>query len=136
MQPIYAIILYGCLMVGVYLVVDAIAGFLRRAGGADDEAVVRRLSTQAGVRIQSGAHVNVIRPKGGLSEAWQEYIPFYPRFLRLLDTSGTGMTIQRGLGIMAGISLVAFVLLAFIIPLRFFPLSIPFAPVIGIGSVI
>src|SRR5882672_6389052 len=97
MQPIYAIILYGCLMVGVYLVVDAIAGFLRRAGGADDEAVERRLSTQAGVRIQSGAHVNVIRPKGGLSEAWQEYIPFY---------------------------------------LRFLPLSIPFAPVIGIGSVI
>jgi len=135
MPPIYAIILYGCLMVGVYLVVDAAAGFLRRARGADDEAVERRLTTQTVVRVQSGAHVNVLRAKG-LNEAWREYVPFYPRFLWLLDTSGTGMTIQRALGVMAGISLVAFVLLAFAVPLRFFALSIPFAPVIGIGAVI
>ncbi len=134
MQPIYAIILYGCLMVGVYLVVDAIAGFLRRAGG--DKAVERRLATPTLVRVQSGAHVNVLRAKGGLSAAWQEFVPFYPRFLLLLDTSGTGMTIQRALGIMAAVSLVAFVFLAFVVPLRYFALSIPFAPVIGIGAVL
>src|SRR5260221_2168556 len=126
MPPVYAIILYGCLTVGVYLVVDAVAGFLRRAGGADDEAVERRLATTTLVRAQSGANVNVIRAHGG-NEAWREYVPFYPRFLSLLDTSGTGMTIQRAIGMMATISLIAFVLLAFAVPLRFFALSIPFA---------
>src|SRR5262245_18977916 len=135
MQPIFAFLIYGCVAIGAYLVVDAIAGFIRTARGADDEAVERRLQAQSVVRVQGGEHINVFRAKTGV-EAWREYIPFYPRFLNLLDTSGTGMTLQRAVALMAAFSLIALVLLAFAVPLWFFALAIPFAPVIAVSVVL
>jgi len=63
MPPIYAIILYGCLMVGS-ISSSTPPRVSPPARGADDEAVERRLTTQTVVRVQSGAHVNVLRAKG------------------------------------------------------------------------
>ena len=137
MPPIFLIAIYICAAVGVFLVVDALAGFLRAARGADDDAVERRLSNQALLRAQPGSTetYNVLRPRTG-GEPWSEYVPFYPRFLRLLDTSGTGVSPQRAIGIMAIVAFVMFILLALLLPLRFFPLAFPVAPVIGIGLVL
>ncbi len=136
MPSIALIAIYICAAVGVFLVVDALAGLLRAAGGADDDAVDRRLANQALLRAQPGsAAYSAVRAQvdGG---AWAEYVPFYPRFLRLLDTSGTGLTPQRTIGIMAVVAFLAFIVLSFLLPLRYFPLAFPIAPVIGIVTVL
>jgi tight adherence protein B len=116
--------------------VDALAGLLRAARGADDEIVERRLTNEALLRAQPGsATYSVVRAQVG-GGAWAEYVPFYPRFLRLIDTSGTGLSAQRALGIMAIIALVAFFVLALMLPLRFSPIAFPIAPVVGVASVL
>jgi tight adherence protein B len=137
MPPIFLIAIYVCVAVGVFLVVDALAGFLRVARGADDDTVERRLTNQALLRAQPGSTeaYSILRPRTG-SEPWSDYVPFYPRFLRLLDTSGTGISPQRAFGIMAIVAFIAFILLALLLPLRFFPLAFPIAPFIGIGLVL
>ena len=136
MPSIVLIAIYICAAVGVFLVVDALAGLLRAARGADDEAVERRLTNQALLRAQPGsAAYSVLRAQvsGGI---WAEYVPFYPRFLRLLDTSATGLSPQIALGIMAIVAFIAFVILALILPLRFFPIAFPIAPVVGVIGVL
>jgi tight adherence protein B len=137
MPPFFLLAIYACVAVGVFLVVDALAGFLRAARGADDDAVERRLSNQALLHAQPGSSeaYNVLRQRTG-AEPWREYVPFYPRFLRLLDRSGTGLSPQRAIGIMAVVAFVCFILLALMLPLRFFPLAFPVAPVMGIGLVL
>ena len=70
------------------------------------------------------------------TEPWSEYVPFYPRFLYLVETSGTGLSPQRVIGIMAIVAFVAFILLALLLPLRFFPVAFPLAPVIGVSLVL
>src|SRR6185503_774271 len=134
MQQLLIILLYGCGAIGAYLLVDAAAGFIRTARGADDEAVERRLQGHSVVRVQGGATVNLFRATR--SEAWREYVPFYPRFLDLLDTSGTGMTMQRALGLMAAFSMIMLVIFAFAVPLQYFAVSVPFAPALGIWLVL
>src|SRR5262245_61426617 len=137
MPPIFLLAIYVCVAVGVFLVVDAVAGLVRAARGADDEAVVRRLASPTLLRGQPGTSetYTILRPRTG-DEAWREYVPFYPRFLRLLDTSGTGLTFQRATGIMAVLSFVVFILLALLLPLSFFPLAFLFGPAIGVAGVI
>ena len=136
MPPIVALIIYLFIAVGAYLIVDALAGLLRVARGEDDEAVERRLQRQAlRLRGESGEIYSVLRPRTGM-DVWREYVPFYPRFLRLLETSGTGSSVQRALALMAIIAFVAFVLSALLLPLAFVVLSFFIAPVIGIGSVL
>jgi len=129
MPPIVVLAIYLFIAIGAYLVVDAVAGFLRALGGADDDVVERRLSGPT-VRTYS-----LLRPQAGAG-TWQEYVPFYPRFLRLLDTSGTGMTFQRAVSVMAIMAFAAFLLSAVLLPLQFFLLSFIIAPVIGVGAVL
>jgi tight adherence protein B len=133
MPPIAVVAIYIFVAVGAYLVVDAIVGLLRVAGGADDEAVERRLSAQVR-RGQIGSY-DLLRPTRG-AEAWREYVPFYPRFLRLLDTSGVGMTVQRAILVMGIISFVALALSAVLLPLQYAILSFLIAPVTGVSTVI
>ena len=136
MPPIVLIAIYICAAVGVFLVVDALAGLLRVARGADEDVVERRLTNEALLRAQPGsATYNVVRTQAG-SGAWAEYVPFYPRFLRLIDNSGTDLSVQRAIGLMAVIAFLAFVVLALLLPLRFFPIALPVAPVIGVGAVL
>ena len=134
MPPILILAICICVGAGVFLVVDAITGFVRAARGADDEAVERRLSSPA-LRAAPAGSYNVLLRRTGI-EPWHEYIPFYPRFLRLLDTSGTGLSTQRVFTIMGVIALFVFFLLALILPLRFFPLALPLAPVMGISTML
>jgi tight adherence protein B len=135
MPSIVAVIIYLFIAVGAYLIVDALAGLLRVARGEDDEVVERRLQRQSlRIRGESGEIYSVIRSHG--MDAWREYVPFYPRFLRLLETSGSGISLQRALALMAIIAFVAFVLSALLLPLAFVPLSFIIAPAIGIGSVL
>ena len=136
MPPILVFIIYVFIAVGAYLIVDALAGLLRVARGEDDEVVERRLQRQSlRLRDGSGEIYSILRTHTGV-DAWREYVPFYPRFARLLDTSGTGITPQRALALMAIIAFVAFLISALLLPLIIVPLSFVIAPVIGIGSVI
>jgi tight adherence protein B len=136
MPPIIALLIYLFIAVGAYLIVDALAGLLRVWRGEDDEVVERRLQRQSlRLRGESGEIYSVLRPRVGM-DAWREYVPFYPRFLRLLETSGAGISLQRALSLMAIIAFVAFVLSALLLPLAFVPLSFIIAPLIGIGSVL
>jgi tight adherence protein B len=135
MPPIVAIIIYVCVGIAVYLAVDAIVGFIRAARGADDAAVQRRLSNPVTLRAADGTkQYDILRSQG--ADAWRAYVPFFPRFLRLLDTSGTEMTVQRALLFMAIISFVLLIGLSIVVPLRFFTLTIPLAPAGGITCVI
>src|SRR5262245_4953807 len=136
MPPIVAFIVYLCLFIGVYLVVDAVVGFIRVAGGEDDAAIERRLANPSARRLHGGdVQYDILRSRGDTGP-WQEYIPFYPRFLRLLETSGTGLTFQRAVGFMAAVTLVVFVPIVLLLPLRFAILAFLIAPVIGVSSVI
>jgi tight adherence protein B len=136
MPPIVVLAVYLFIAVGAYLLVDALVGFLRAFGGADDQAVERRLSGQAlRVHTGTGTPYDLLRPRTGL-EAWQDYIPFYTRFVRLLDTSGTGMSLQRAISVMAIIGFAGFAVSAVLLPLRLFPLSFAVSPVIGISAML
>jgi len=136
MPPIVALTIYIFIAVGAYLIVDALVGLIRVARGEDDEVIEKRVQRQSlRLRGESGESYSVIRSRTGM-EAWHEYVPFYPRFLRLLETSGAGITLQRSLALMAIIAFVAFVLSVLLLPLAFVPLSFIIAPVIGIGSVL
>ena len=136
MPPILALIIYAFIAIGAYLIVDALAGFVRVARGQDDEVVERRLQRPSlRVADATGETYSVVRERAG-TEPWGEYVPFYPRFRRLLDTSGTGFHLQKALALMAVIAFFAFVLSALLLPLAFVPLSFFIAPVIGIGSVL
>jgi tight adherence protein B len=136
MQQIVVTIICLCVGVGVYLVINAIGGFIRVAQGADEDVVDRRLSNPATLRVHGGgAHYDILRESAG-AEAWQEYIPFYPRLLRLLQTSGTGLTIQRAVAYMAIVAFATFIPLLLLLPIRFSPLTILVAPIIGVVSVI
>jgi len=136
MPPIVVLTIYILIAVGAYLIVDALVGLWRAARGEDDETVQRRLARQhLRVKLGSSETYSVLRESTG-SEAWREYVPFYPRFLRLLETSGSGMTIQNAVATMAIIAFVAFILSALFLPLRYSPLSFVVAPVIGIGAVL
>ena len=134
-MQLFVVVIYLCIGVGVYLIVDAIVGLIRVARGADDAAVERRLATRPALFSEGAVHYDILRPLQG-TQAWQEYVPFYPRFLRLLQTSGTGLTSQRAIGFMAIIAFFVFIALALILPLRFFPLAVLIAPVVGVAGVI
>ena len=134
-MQLFVVVIYLCIGVGVYLIVDAIVGLIRVARGADDAAVERRLATRPALFSEGAVHYDILRPLQG-TQAWQEYVPFYPRFLRLLQTSGTGLTPQRAIGFMAIIAFFVFIALALILPLRFFPLAVLTAPVVGVAGVI
>jgi tight adherence protein B len=135
MPPIFLIVIYIFVAIGAFLVVDAIVGLLRAARGVDDDAVERRLANQAILRVQPGTTVSVLRPHTG-ADAWRDYLPFYSRFLRLLETSGTGLTIERALAFMAVAAFAVFVLLALLLPLPYLPLALVIAPAIGVSAVV
>jgi tight adherence protein B len=136
MPPIVILAIYLFIAVGSYLIVDAVAGLFRALGGADDNAVERRLSAHAmRVETATGTSYDLIRARAG-GEGWQQYIPFFRRLLRLLDTSGTGMTFQGAFGVMSIIGFVAFVLSAVLLPIKLFPISFLIAPFIGIAAVV
>jgi tight adherence protein B len=134
MPTILVLIVYLFIAIGAYLIVDALGGLLRAARGADDEAVERRIQRHS-LRLRSGETYDIVRQRAGM-DAWQEYVPFYPRFLRLVNTSGAGISLQRALGLMAIIAFIALILSALLLPLFLVPLSFIVAPVIGIGSVL
>jgi len=135
MQPVVAIFVYACAAIAVFFVVQAFAGFVRVARGVDEDAVERRLSNPSLRSSGSGVPYDIVRPRES-NEAWREYIPFYPRFLRLLVTSGTQITFSRALAFMIVVSLVIVPVLVLVVPLRFLPLALPVAPIFGIWSVI
>ena len=135
MPPIFLVVIYIFVAIGAFLVVDALTGFLRAARGIDEEAVERRLQNQALLRVQPGTTFSALRPRTG-SEAWRDYVPFHIRFQHLLHTSATGMTLQRAIALMAASSFAAFILLMLVLPLAYFPLAFPIAPVVGISSVV
>lgn len=135
MQPIVAAIIYLCVGVGAYLIVDAIVGLMRAARGVDEDAVQRRLATPSVLRFQAeGSQFDILRPQQG-AEAWHRFVPFLPRLIPLLETSGTGLTIQGAVGFMIAIGVAVFLIGLLILPLRLAPLAFLIAPVIGIGSV-
>jgi tight adherence protein B len=135
MQPIYAIVVYGMLFVGAFFLADAIVGFMRTARGKDDDAVERRLSNPIAGRVQSAPQYDLLRKKDG-AEAWGRYIPFLPRLSRLVQSSGTGISTERALGLMLLFGVLAFIPLIFLLPARFLPISFLLAPPSGIGLVL
>src|SRR5712671_4463279 len=122
MQLIYAIVVYGMLFVGAFFLADAIVGFMRTARGKDDDAVERRLSNSIAGQVQSAPQYDLLRKKDG-AEAWGRYIPFLPRLSRLVQSSGTGISTERALGLMLLSALLAFIPLTFLLPARFLLIS-------------
>jgi tight adherence protein B len=120
--------------VGVILVVNAVPGFVRFLRGTDEAAIDRRLMTSALADKESPRHT-LVRSDGTI-QGWARHIPFVVRFSRLVQASGTGITVERALGSMAFLTIVAFLPFVFLIPLKFWPLSFLAAPTIGVGGVL
>ncbi|HYM19270.1 MAG TPA: type II secretion system F family protein [Micropepsaceae bacterium] len=136
MQAIFALILYAFLFIGVFFVVDAVAGLLRVAQGKDEESVERRLLSPVLSRVQvGGGQYNVVREKS-TTWAWASSLPFYAQFSRLLVTSGTGMTFQRAVIAMILIAVLTLLPLAILLPPRFLPLTLIAAPASGVMLVL
>ena len=93
MPPIFLIVIYVFVAIGVFLVVDAIVGLLRVARGVDDDAVERRLSNQALLRVQPGTTRTASFVPAPGARRGATMFRSIPRFLRLLETSGTGLSI-------------------------------------------
>jgi tight adherence protein B len=134
MQPIFILALYGMLFIGVFFLVDAVMGFVRSAA-TGESAIERRLSAPATERIRAGeGRQEIVRQQ--VSRPWARFIPFFPRFLLLLQGSGTGTTPERALTMMGVISVLAFLPLFILLPRSFTLISMLTAVVSGVGLVL
>src|SRR6185369_9202567 len=99
MQVFFFLLLYGLLFAGVFFITDAAAGFVRSARGVGEDAVERRLVSPTAIRIQASGpdskYQLLVRQQ--ISRPWARFIPFFPRFLHLVEASGTGITPERAI---------------------------------------
>ncbi len=135
MQPIFALVLYGLLFIGAFFLADAAVGLIRAAQGKGDDDVERRLTSSATGRTKIEAQHNVLRRQDA-KRVWGRFIPFFPRFVRLVDSSGTGNSPERALVWVAVISTLAFVPLSILLSSALFPVSFVSALLSGVGLVL
>ena len=136
MQSLYAIALYVVLFAGMLFLVDAVFGLVRAARGRDDDAVQRRLSHPAeGLIAAEAPQYNVLRTDAS-SQTWTRYVPFFSNLTRLMQTSGTGVTIQRLLTITALLAVLIFVVLAILLPRDLLPISMLGSPLAAAALVL
>jgi tight adherence protein B len=135
MQTIFVLVAYGLLFFGAFCIADATAGLIRSARGMDEEAVERRLVNQAGDHARSAPQYNLLLRQEKVW-AWTRFVPLFPRFLRLLQTSGTGLSTERAFGLMAVFSALSFVPLAILLPAALWPVTVAAAVLTGPGLVL
>src|SRR5712671_3413835 len=135
MQPIFALVLYGLLFVGAFFLADAAAGFTRTAQGKGEEDIERRLVGATTDRIRIDAKYDVLRRQDA-KRAWARFIPFFPRFVRLVESSGTGISPERALVLMGVISVFAFAPLYILLTATYLIVSIPLALLSGVGLIL
>jgi hypothetical protein len=132
MQPIIVLVLYGLLFIGAFFLADAVVGLIRIAQGKGEDDVERRLASSPADRLKIEAKYNVLRRQVA-KRAWVRFIPFFPRFVRLVDSSGTGF--RRNARWMAVISILAFVPLSILLSSAF-PVSFVLALLSGVGLIL
>jgi tight adherence protein B len=135
MQPIFILVIYGLLFFGAFFIAEATFGFVRSARGIDDEAVERRLVSPAGDIMRRSPQYNILLHQDKV-RGWTRFIPLFPHFLRLLQTSGTGLSVERAVGLMAAFGAIALVPLIILLPVALFPVSVATAALAGIGLVL
>lgn len=135
MQLFVSILIYVFLFAGVMLMVDAIAGFFRVAQGENTAAVERRLSSIPIASRATPAPGSLFRQEEA-ARPWTKYVPFYRSLTNLIETSGVEIAPVRTLVWMLLLGVVAFLGLTFIVPARFFVLSLAVAIFLGVGTVV
>jgi tight adherence protein B len=138
MQALFFLLLYGLLFAGVFFITDAAAGFIRSAQGVGEDAVERRLVSPTTNRIHAAGkdtkYELLVRQQ--VNRPWARFIPFFPRFLKLVEASGTGTTPERAILMMAVLSLILFVPPALFFPPNLMPLFLMVAPISGVCLVL
>jgi tight adherence protein B len=137
MQVVFFLLLYGLLFVGVFFITDAAAGFIRAARGVGEDAVERRLASPTADRIRTSAdpkYQMLVRQQ--VNRPWARFIPLFPQFLRLIESSGTGVAPERALVLMAVLTVIIFVPPAIYLPPNLLPIFLLAAPVSGVGLVL
>src|ERR1041385_4389759 len=129
----YSVAFAVALFVGAIFLADAIVGFWRAVRGTDDEAVSRRLSQSAGEGPQA-SKLELLRARSEMPR-WLKAIPFSQAFIKLIVQSGLAISPERVLLIAGAISFAALAILIYLVPGRFFPISLIFAMVMGAGPV-
>src|SRR6266567_7359846 len=122
MQPIIVLVLYGLLFIGAFFLADAVVGLVRIAQGKGEDDVERRLASSAADRSKIDAKYDVLRRQDA-KRAWARFIPFFPRFVRLVGSSGTGISPERALVLMGVISVLAFAPLYILLTAKFLMVS-------------
>ena len=135
MESIPAIALYGLLFVGVLFLVSALSGLVRIARGVDDEAIERRLANPADPKARAERQRGVLQARTAASR-WAQRIPYYARFLRLVQSSGVGATVNAVLAITAVIAVIAFVALMLLVPAAYMPFAAIAAGALSITIVV
>ncbi len=135
MQPIIVLVLYGLLFIGAFFLADAVVGLVRIAQGKGEDDVERRLASSAADRAKIETKYDVLRRQDA-KRAWARVIPFFPRFVRLVESSGTGISPERALAWMAVISVLAFVPLSILLSSALFPVSFVLAVLSGVGLIL
>ena len=123
-----SVLLFAC----VFVLADAIGGFVRRARGIDEEAIERRLSSTALSRLEDESVDLLLRQD---SNSWVARIPLLASLNKLLMQSGKDIGLPFVLGLGSAIALVMFFLaFVFASPMLAF-LFIPLDLIVGFGLV-
>jgi tight adherence protein B len=130
MPPLMIMILCGLAFLTAVLVVSAISGFVRAATGSDGTGVKRRLSQKFEIKRTGDTKYQAVLPRKP-SAAWEQYIPYLPQFLRLLRTSGTGISPGRALGAMIVIAVALILPEVVFVPPMLLPFAIVAASMVG-----
>src|SRR6185437_2628994 len=131
MQPVFILILYGLLFIGVFFLVDGTAGFVRSAR-TGEAAIERRLTGPGAEHFRVGeVKHSIIRQEA--KRPWARFIPLFPRFLALLQSSGTGVTPERAIVLMAFVSVITFVPLYMLLPRALLAIAALAALASGVG---
>lgn len=128
MQTLYGIIfVFAIFLVGIFLS-DAIVGFIQTLRGRDEDAVRRRLSTADRLN-DAGEKVEIIRRQ--TEDAWYSHLPFQDAMQKLGQRAEAGTTLSSVWLRVAVYSFFLFVVLAFLLPIRFLPAALIIAPLFG-----
>lgn len=134
MQTVLLVMLSVALFACVTILVDALAGVIRRSRGIDEDAIGRRLI--------AASHATVVRKPVEIllshvkeDRRLQDLIPFFGSFRRLVLQSGTKATLVRLAWIMGAIWLAVCGIIVLFAPFDLAVLSLPAGLAFAIGTV-
>lgn len=136
-MSVFSIAIYAVVLLCVFFLTDAVVGFIRAARGYDEDVIARRLSRAPQVvQTQEGDVVPLLRPVITEPVGWLRYVPLAMRLENLVVQSGSSLTVQRLLAVMAVVAAAVFILLTLILPVTLFGAVILMTMLCGLSPIL